>query len=249
MNTKIKLEIVCGNVDSIIAAQQGGADRVELCDNLAEGGTTPGYGMIEMARRKLFIALHIMIRPRGGDFLYTHDEFDIMKRDIEVCKKLKADGVVFGLLNDDGSVDKNRTKELVELSKPLSVTFHRAFDMTNEPLEALEEIIECGCHRILTSGVKPSAIEGAETISQLIKQASGRIIIMPGGGIRPENVTALIAKTKATEIHSSARKFKESKMKFKSNAVQMDDSSTDEFKIFAADVQVIKELKAAIHLL
>ena len=247
MNPKIKLEIVCGNIESALAAQQGGADRIELCDSLVEGGTTPSYGMIESVKGMLLIPVFVMIRPRGGDFLYSGYEFEIMKRDIEICRKLKVDGVVFGILNDDGSIDKNRTTELVDLSKPLPVTFHRAFDMTNDAMKALEDVIDCGCERILTSGLKSSAIDGADLIAQLIKLASGKIIIIPGGGIRPNNVAALITKITPTEIHSSAKTYRASKMKVIDSEVKMGNSSNDEFGIPTADVQMVRELKAAIN--
>ena len=247
MNNRIKLEIVCGNIESALAAQQGGADRIELCDSLVEGGTTPSYGMIETVKGMLLIPVFVMIRPRGGDFLYSANEFEIMKRDIEICKKMKVDGVVFGILTEDGSVDKERITELVDLAKPMSVTFHRAFDMTNDAMKALEDVIDCGCERILTSGLKPSAGDGADLISQLIKQASGKIIIMPGGGIRPNNVTALITKTNPTEIHSSAKSYRASKMKVTGSEVKMGNASNEEFTISTVDVQMVRELKAAIN--
>lgn len=248
MSSKIILEIVCGNIESVMAAQEGGADRVELCANLGEGGITPSHGMIEAARKKLSIQLFVMIRPRAGDFLYSVEEFEIMKRDIEVCKELKADGVVFGILNVDGSIDKKRTKELVELSKPLPVTFHRAFDMTNDPLNALEDVIESGCQRILTSGSERTAMEGAEKISLLIKRAAGRIIIMPGCGIQPGNVASLMSITRASEVHASCKVVRASKMKFRMGAVKMGTSSQEEYNLLLADVQKIKELKTAIRL-
>ena len=203
--TKIIVEIVCGNIESVVAAQQGGADRIELCDNLHEGGTTPDYLRIEAAKKIVSAPIHVMIRPRGGNFLYSDVEFEIMKQDMKVCRQLNVEGVVTGILNMDGSVDKNRTKELVALAGPMPVTFHRAFDITDDPFRAMEDIIDCGCRRILTSGQQPTAIEGAEMISELNTLSKGRIIILPGGGIRPENVALLIEKTKPTEIHSSAK--------------------------------------------
>jgi copper homeostasis protein len=159
--------------------------------------------MIKVAREKLIIRLHVIIRPRGGDFIYSEDEFNIMKRDIEICKQLKVDGVVLGLLNSDGSVDIKRTKELVDLAQPMSVTFHRAFDCASDPVKSLEDSIHCGCHRILTSGLEPTAVEGAATISKLIEHSKNRIIIMPGGGVRSENIRELF-RTGANEFHSSA---------------------------------------------
>jgi copper homeostasis protein len=241
----VKLEIVCANIESVVAAQQGGADRVELCENLIEGGTTPSYGMIYEARKKLSIALNIMIRPRGGDFLYSGDEFEIMKHDIGNCKKLNADGVVFGILKADGSIDKNKTKELVGYAQPLQVTFHRAFDLTGDPFKALEDVIECGCNRILTSGQKATALDGAVMISELIKHSKGRIIIMPGGGVRSSNVAELISKTKATEVHSSAKMIRDSQMKFRNGDAKMGQQSARDFQISTVDVQSVRELKAA----
>ena len=203
---KIKIEIACANIESVIAAEQGEADRVELCDNLAEGGTTPSHGMIEMSGKIFSGDLFVMIRPRGGDFLYSDEEFEIMKQDIDVCKHLGIVGVVFGLLDTNGNTDINRTAELVLHARPMKCTFHRAFDLANDPFKAMEEIISCGCHRILTSGQKSTVTDGIELISKLVQKANNRIIILPGGGIRPDNVAKLISKTKVTEIHSSAKK-------------------------------------------
>lgn len=245
--SKIKIEIVCTNIESVIAAEQGGADRVELCDNLVEGGTTPSYGMIEVARKKTSIGLFVMIRPRSGDFLYSEEEFEIMKLDIHVCKQLKADGVVFGLLDANGNVDVKRTKELVALAKPMLVTFHRAFDLAKDSLNALEDIINCGCNRILTSGQQPTAIQGEQLISQMIKKAGDRIIILPGGGIRPDNVVSLLDKTMATEIHSSAKNSRASKMKFKCDTVTTGNPSSDEYRVTIADIDTIRKLVKTVN--
>ena len=243
----IKLEIVCVNLESALSAQEGGADRIELCDNLQEGGTTPSFGMIEAVKKIVSIPVYVMIRPRGGDFLYSDFEIEIMKRDIEICKQLKVDGIVFGILKNDGNIDKKKCKKLLEVAYPLPVTFHRAFDMTVDPSLALEEIIECGFERILTSGLKPTAQEGTETISKLIKQANERIVIMPGGGVRPENVKELISATGATEVHASAKMMRVSKMKFKNGAVKMGQTANDEFNVSVGDVEMIKKLKATIQ--
>ncbi len=209
-----KLEIIGFNIESCIIAQSSGANRIELCDGPAEGGTTPSYGFIKAARKKLHIELYPIIRPRGGDFLYSEDEFQIMKNDIKLCKELGCDGIVIGILKADGTVDKERCNQLVDLAYPLGVTFHRAFDRTVDPLKALEDIIEIGCERILTSGQQPNAADGAALISQLIKQADERIIIMPGSGIRSDNIVSIATQTGATEFHSSARIAAESKMDF-----------------------------------
>ena len=214
MTLQMKLEIIGFNIESCIAVQEAGAHRIELCDNPSEGGTTPSYGFIKAAREKLSIELYVMIRPRGGDFFYSDDEFEIMKEDIEMCRQSGCDGVVIGLLKKDGSVDKKRCRELVVLAYPLGVTFHRAFDRTKDPFRALEEIIETGCERILTSGQQPKAVDGVQIIKELIAQANDRIIIMPGSGVNAENIISLVENTGAKEFHSSAGIYTESKMNY-----------------------------------
>ena len=209
---KFLLETIAFNIESCKIAQAAGADRIELCDNPGEGGTTASYGFIKAARQILKIDLFPIIRPRGGDFFYSDDEFEIMKTDIQVCKELGCDGVVFGILNEDATVDKVRCKILVQLAYPMSVTFHRAFDRVTEPSQALEDIIECGFERILTSGFYPTAMEGADNLKKLIQVADERIIIMPGSGIRSSNIKQLKEITNAFEFHTSARKMKNSKM-------------------------------------
>lgn len=199
------LEVIAFTIESVLAAGAAGAHRIELCDNPAEGGTTASYGMIKTAREKTTLQLYPIIRPRGGDFLYSKEEFEIMKRDILLCKETGCDGVVIGLLNPDGSVDTIRTTQLVEIAYPLGVTFHRAFDRVANPFEALEEIIAAGCERILTSGLKPSAPEGVQLIADLVRQANDRIAIMPGSGVRSDNIKWLAQQTGANEFHSSAR--------------------------------------------
>ncbi len=208
------LEVIAFTIESVLLAQQSGAHRIELCDNPGEGGTTPGYGMIKTAREKTTLQLYPIIRPRGGDFLYSDEAFEVMKRDVMLCRELGCDGVVTGLLQADGSVDKKRTAALVEAAYPLGVTFHRAFDRVANPFEALEDIIATGCERILTSGLKPTAPEGAETLAQLVRQADYRIIIMPGSGVRSDNIAALARQTGAEEFHSSARRTADSKMRY-----------------------------------
>lgn len=217
-----KLEVIGFNMQSCIIAQAAGAHRIELCDNPEDGGTTPSYGFIKAAREKLQIGLFPIIRPRGGDFLYSDEEFEIMKTDVKLCKQLGCDGVVIGMLNADGTVDKKRNTALVELAYPLGVTFHRAFDRAADPLKAMEDIIGIGCERILTSGQKPNAADGAELIAQLIKQADERIIIMPGSGVRSKNIIELAKKTGATEFHTSARINVKSKMDFIIKAMNED---------------------------
>ena len=212
MDQKVKIEVVVFSVDGALAAQRGMADRVELCENNAEGGTTPSYGTIKEARKKLSIDLHVMIRPRGGDFLYSETEYEIMQNDIQQCKSLGVNGVVFGMLLSNGDVDLVRSKKLVELAKPMSSNFHRAFDRAVNPIQAMEDIIECGFERILTSGQRNSAVEGIGMLAELVNKANKRIIIMPGGGVREDNIEELIHKTGAKEYHTSARCFLPSKM-------------------------------------
>lgn len=207
------LEVIAFTIESCHIAAAAGADRIELCDNPGEGGTTPSYGMLAKAREATTLALFPIIRPRGGDFLYSTDEFDIMLTDIDQCRRLGCDGIVAGLLTEDGAVDKHRTRLLVEAAYPMEVTFHRAFDRTTDPLQALEDIIDCGCQRILTSGQKPTATEGADLIRTLVKVAGDRIIIMPGSGIRSDNIASLKNETGAMEFHSSARTTHTGRMK------------------------------------
>jgi copper homeostasis protein len=237
----INMEVCANSVQSAIAAQEGGAIRVELCDNLAEGGTTPSYAQISMAKKMLRIKVYPIIRPRGGDFLYTPLEFELMKEDIKICKSLKCDGVVIGILKDDGSIDKERCKALVELARPMGVTFHRAFDMSNDLEKALEDIIEIGCERVLTSGGESSALNGAPTIAKLIAQSASRIIVMPGAGISKANITKLIQITGAREFHGSAKHTLTGKMQFKNSKLNMG-AATDEFSYDRTDSQLVKDL-------
>jgi copper homeostasis protein len=210
------IEIATSDFTTTVSAVEGGADRIELCSNLAEGGTTPSYATIRKCRESFpQIELYPMIRPRGGDFLYTKDEFGIMLQDIKLCKELGCDGIVLGLLNMDGTIDIIRTEQLVNTAYPLGVTFHRAFDRCREPFTALEQLIEGGCERILTSGQQETAPEGIDLITQLNIAADGRIVIMPGSGVRKENISMIAEKTGCTEFHSSLRGKKQSGMDFR----------------------------------
>ena len=211
---KYLIEIATSDFLTTKSAVEGGADRIELCANLAEGGTTPSYAHIKKCREAFDIVLFPIIRPRGGDFLYTKDEFEIMKNDIKLCKELGCEGIVIGLLNMDGTIDMTRTSELIELAYPLEVTFHRAFDRCKDPFAALEELIEIGCQRILTSGQKPTVSEGVDLIAELNKKADDRIIILPGSGVRKDNIKMLAEKTGCIEFHSSLRGKAKSPMQF-----------------------------------
>ena len=195
------LEICVDSVESAIAAQVGGADRVELCANLNEDGTTPSAGMIEVARKNLAIGLQVLIRPRSGDFCYSGLEFETMKKDIAVARELGADGVVFGILNPDRAIDVRRTRELAEFARPLQVTFHRAFDVVADPWSALENLVSLRIARVLTSGQARTAMKGLTRLTQLAQKADGRISIMPASGINTQNIRRILATRGVYEIH------------------------------------------------
>lgn len=203
----MKIEICLESAEAAFAAQEHGANRVELCANLQVGGTTPNAGTIFMTRKLIDIPLFVLIRPRGGDFCYNRNEIEQMKYNIQLCKSLGVDGVVIGLLNKNGTVDVATTKELVDLARPMQVTFHRAFDRCLNPLEALEQLIDIGVNRILTSGQTPKAMDGIVLLTELVEKAGNRIIIMPGSGVNSDNINELITTTKAKEIHFSAHQW------------------------------------------
>lgn len=210
----MKLEIAAFNLESAIVAYQAGAHRIELCASPFGGGLTPSIGTMQIARQRINIPIFAMIRPREGDFCYTEDEFESMILDIESAKLAGMDGVVFGILNQDGSVDEQRTKLLVETASPMQITFHRAFDMAREFQEAMETIIRCGCHRILSSGGKQTAILGIQNLLSIKQKAEGRIEILPGSGINAENAKTFL-KSGFNEIHLSAKINVNGKMKFR----------------------------------
>jgi copper homeostasis protein len=236
-----KLEVIAFTLESCSIIQRAGAHRIELCDNPAEGGTTPSFGFIKEARKLVTIELYPMIRPRGGDFLYTAYEFAMMKQDIQLCKELGCDGVVTGLLHTNGTIDKARTAQLIELAYPLGVTFHRAFDRTRDGLEAMETLIEIGCERILTSGLQPNVTEGADMLAQLVKAADDRIIIMPGSGVRSSNIHTIARQTGAVEFHTSARTNIPSAMEYANAAMK------EELKSVIADEAEIRDTLEAFE--
>lgn len=206
-----KFEICANSVESCLAAQEGGATRVELCAGIPEGGTTPPYGDIVTARKYLTKAkLHVIIRPRGGDFLYSDLEKEIMLQDVAQAKRLGADGVVFGCLTADGQLDMPFMRQLMQAAEGLSVTFHRAFDVCRNPEEALEQIIQLGCDRILTSGQSETAEKGIPLLKELQQQAAGRIILLAGCGVNEANIAKIAAETGIREFHFSAREPAES---------------------------------------
>lgn len=214
------LEICCYNYQSALIAAEAGADRIELCADAGEGGTTPGKGTIELVRHAVQVELYPIIRPRGGDFLYTDEDYSIMKSDILLCKEIGCDGVVIGILKADGGIDKDRCARLVELAYPMGVTFHRAFDRATNPFEAVEDIIAIGCERILTSGQRPVAGDALPLLNELVRQADDRIIIMPGSGVRAANIRNIAEQTGAREFHSSAGIKSPSHMNFINDSMQ-----------------------------
>lgn len=213
MENRIKIEICVDSIESALIAQKGGADRIELCSALDSGGLTPSKGLVESVVSNLNIPVNVLIRPRSGDFHYTRHEFEVIKSDIFSAKVSGVSGIVIGMLNTDGTVDSCRMKEVMEMCHPLPVTFHRAFDMVRDHYEALEEIIKLGCARILTSGGHKTATAGSLVISELVKQAKDRIIIMPGSGINEKNFKELYEATRCSEYHLSARGEFKGKMK------------------------------------
>lgn len=203
MASAITFEICVDSVESARAAEAGGAARIELCMDLLAGGLTPSAGLIAMVRREVTIPLHVLIRPRGGDFVYSADEFDIMQRDIILARQLGANGVVLGVLDANHNVDVPRTGELVQAAEALSVTFHRAFDRTPNALWALDGVRQAGVKRILTAGGSSSAEEGIPVLAELVKESNGEVVIMAGGGIREGNVGRIVTETGVTEVHTS----------------------------------------------
>jgi len=233
-----KLEVIAFTIESCSLIQHAGAHRIELCNNPGEGGTTPSFGFLKKARELVSIDLYAMIRPRGGDFFYSADEFDAMKEDIKLCKQLHCEGVVFGLLNTDGTIDQKKTASLVNLAYPMQVTFHRAFDRTRDAFEAMETLIEIGCERILTSGLTPHVTQGTDMLTQLIKAADDRIIIMPGSGVKSNIISELAKQTGAVEFHTSARTVAASAMYYQNQLMK------EELNLVTVDTD---EITACLH--
>jgi len=239
----MNVEICIDSVDSAIAAARGGAKRVELCSALSEGGITPSAGLISAVRTAIDIELFVIIRPRGGDFIYSESEFEVMIRDIEEAKARKVDGIVLGILAATGEVEVERTRKLVEFARPLGVTFHRAFDICNDLSRAMEDVISAGADRILTSGGAVDAIQGMDRLAQLQEQARGRISIMAGGGIRPSNVFALVRRTGVEEVHSSLSRNSEG-----STEMGSDQNGRRTYAVVEEDVRAFKAAAEATTL-
>lgn len=239
-----RIEICANSAESALRAQEGGAYRVELCAGIPEGGTTPSYGEIVAARKGLTTTkLHVIIRPRGGDFLYSKSELEIMLHDVKLCREIGVDGVVFGCLTADGEVDVEAMRPLMEAAGNMNVTFHRAFDMCKDPMRALEQIIGLGCTRILTSGQEPTAEAGIPLLKELVARGGQRIIIMPGCGVRPANIRRIADETGAREFHFSGRKRVESGMIYRNPRVSM--GGTVKIEEYERDITAPELVRAA----
>jgi copper homeostasis protein len=245
-HSRVLVEVCVDSLASAIAAERGGAARVELCSSLIEGGITPSSGLIEVTRTAVSLPIHVMIRPRGGDFCYEDDEFEIMRRDIAVAKQLGANGVVLGILDVHGNVDVARTRQLADLARPLCVTFHRAFDMSTDLFRALDDVCAAGIDRLLTSGGQATSLQGQETIAQLVRKSEGRVVVMPGSGIKPENVHGLVTQTGAKEIHVGLRSAHPSPMLHRNPRVSMGSVEGREYQRFAVLEEQVRRLCAAL---
>lgn len=240
MNT---LEICCYSATSAIKAAEAGANRIELCENFTEGGTTPSYGTIKYVLDRVKIPVNVIIRPRGGDFLYNNAEFEVMKQDVLKIKKLGANGVVFGMLTASGDINIKQVKEIKELASPLECTFHRAFDMCNDMFKALQQLKEIGIQKVLTSGGKNTAYEGIDVLEQLVVLAKNDIIIMPGSGINDKNIKEIYIKTKAKEYHASCKTFEKSDMTYFNPNIQMGkNKSINEYQQISVNTTQIKKI-------
>jgi copper homeostasis protein len=246
MADPVLIEICVDSVASAVAAERGGAARVELCSGLEDGGVTPSAGMIEAVRGKISIGLHVIIRPRAGDFCYTPEEFDIMRKDILAAKSRGTDGVVLGILNENGNVDLPRTRELVMLARPMNVTFHRAFDVSTDLFRALEDVCSTGANRLLTSGGEQNCIHGVETISKLVQLARGRIAIMAGRGINESNATSIIERTGVKEIHVGTSTYAAAPTLYRTPRISMGRSRGSEYQRIEVLEENVRKLKRAI---
>jgi copper homeostasis protein len=246
MNKTIMLEICADSIESAIAAERGGADRIELCSALAEGGVTPSSGLMAAVRSRLGLPLCVIIRPRGGDFLYSSDEFEIMRHDVITARQLGADGVVLGILRENGTIDTDRTRTLIEIARPMQVTFHRAFDMSSDLGRALEDVIATGADRILTSGGEQCAQSGISNIAALVKQAAGRIAVMAGAGINLANLRDILDRTGVREIHTTARVKISSRMQYRNERLSMGSTAGREYEQLVTTEKTVSELAAAL---
>ncbi len=241
----ILAEICVESLNGARVAQEAGAHRIELCSSLSEGGLTPSAGLIKQVCTHSHLPVHVMIRPRRGDFCYTPTEIDTMINDITYAKEQGANGIVFGLLNPNGTIDKNNTQHLIQIAQPLTITCHRAFDLAHNPFDALETLIDLGIHRVLTSGCEPSVEQGLHTLQKLIERAQDRIIVMPGGGITEQNAKTIIQKTNAKEIHFSGRIQIESTMQHRNEKLVFSSPTQSEYTHHITDLNRIRAILKA----
>ena len=247
VQNKVIIEVAAFTPNAALAAYKAGADRIELCSGYAEGGLSPSAATIEWVRQNVHLPLHVMVRPRIGDFVYNATEKEIMLRDIKFCKDLKVDGVVAGVLTTAGEVDAEFTKKMVEASHPMAFTFHRAFDLCNDLPAAIETFIQCGVQRVLTSGGEADCIAGLHTIAALLKQADGKIIILPGGGINLENVNEIIKLKGIQEIHLSGKQLVRSKMSKHSKVSFTSFGEVDDYNWFECEPRIIETLRKKVE--
>jgi copper homeostasis protein len=239
-------EICVEGIDGAVAAQEGGGDRIELCASLLEGGITPSFGTIRAALKLCWIPVHVILRPRGGDFLYSDAEFATMLDDAAQMRKLGAAGIVIGCLTEDGRIDEERMKALIDAAAPLRVTCHRAFDMTRDPEEALEALVRCGVHRVLTSGQQPRAVDAIPLLKKLDRQAEDRIIVMACGDLAPDNIAQVVHETGGSEFHFAALKTAPSGMVYRNREVAMGGTGLDrEYSSTLTDPALIRAVIAA----
>jgi copper homeostasis protein len=243
----IVLEIAVHSVESAVAAQRGGADRIELFSNPLEGGVTPSAGLVAVIRDELTLDIHVMIRPRAGDFHYEKAEFAAMKRDILLAKRLGVKGLVFGVLTLDGMIDVERTRELVDLSSPLTATFHRAFDLCRDLNVALEQLVECGVDRILSSGGKATALEGVSALGALVQQAANRVSIIAGGGIVADNAAEIVRGSSVRELHAGLRRTIPSPMRFRNDAISVGPDGCGPYETLTVGEDDVRRLKKEVE--
>jgi copper homeostasis protein len=241
------LEICVDSVESAAAAERGGAQRVELCSDLLEGGITPSGGLISRVRRQIGIGLFVMIRPRGGDFVYTHEEFELMREDIRLAGKLGADGIVLGILDQHARVDVQRTRELVDLARPMGVTFHRAIDMAADSEAALNDVMKTGAARVLTSGGAPNVVQGLAQVARMVQAADERIGVMAGGGLTLQNLTRVAEATGAVGFHASVRTATRSPVEFRKPGVHMGELRDREYLRFAVQEETVRAMVFALQ--
>lgn len=238
---EFEIEVCANSFQSAIAAEQGGANRIELSDNIRDGGTTPSTGLLSLLKEKIQIDIFPIIRPRSGDFLYNKDEFELMRRDIEILHNYGADGFVIGCLALNGGIDYDKCAALIEASRGLPITFHRAFDMGDDPFRNIEILKRLGVKRLLTSGQKPKAVEGIELLKELVQQAGDHLLIMPGGGVDEANIIRIAMESGARQFHISLREPKQSPMIFRREEIKMGDALSEEYSIRISSAERIKK--------